>query len=160
VLEEDRAAVEHLQGMNRFRLGLHIPGNVIVACKRCNGEKRRDDQMPKLKLAETGWESFLNHDSTRCDLGCKTCSRWAALWPDLHERIENLGKTREKIKTFRARYPEALEWSSRIQDSLPHTVEALYRDCQRFAEEQIDKIVDDVLPKVRKQAAAGTQDLG
>ncbi len=38
-LEKDRASVEHLEGMNRFRLGLHIPGNVILACKRCNGEK-------------------------------------------------------------------------------------------------------------------------
>src|SRR4051812_21277901 len=31
-LESDRASVEHLDGMNRFRIGLHIPGNVIVAC--------------------------------------------------------------------------------------------------------------------------------
>ena len=55
-LEHDRAAVEHLDGMNRFRVGLHIQGNVIVACKRCNGEKRRDDQPRELSLAESGWE--------------------------------------------------------------------------------------------------------
>src|ERR1022692_400070 len=34
-LERDRTSVEHLEGMNRFRLGLHVPGNVILACKRC-----------------------------------------------------------------------------------------------------------------------------
>ena len=50
VLEADRAAVEHLEGMNRFRVGLHIPGNVVVACKRCNSSKRLDDQRPALVL--------------------------------------------------------------------------------------------------------------
>jgi predicted restriction endonuclease len=42
-LETDRAAVEHLDGMNRFRVGLHIVGNVLVSCKRCNNQKRNDD---------------------------------------------------------------------------------------------------------------------
>lgn len=53
-LEHDRAAVEHLDGMNRFRVGLHVPGNVAVACRRCNSEKRRDDQKPVLHLAPNG----------------------------------------------------------------------------------------------------------
>ena len=35
--------VEHLDGMNRYRVGLHVPGNVLIACRRCNSEKRRDD---------------------------------------------------------------------------------------------------------------------
>ena len=34
------AVIEHLDGMNRLRGGLHIPGNVLVACARCNSEKR------------------------------------------------------------------------------------------------------------------------
>jgi len=75
-LESDRAAVEHLDGMNRFRVGLHIPGNVIVSCTRCNREKRRDDSTPKLVLADSGWESFLSHDSTRCVAGCNSCAYW------------------------------------------------------------------------------------
>src|SRR5580698_9153544 len=33
-LTETPAIVEHLDGMNRYRIGLHIPGNVLVACKR------------------------------------------------------------------------------------------------------------------------------
>src|SRR5438105_3056029 len=73
-LEHDRASVEHPDGMNRFRAGLHIPGNVILACKKCNNEKRRDDQLRELKLADSGWASFLSHDSTHCGHGCKTCT--------------------------------------------------------------------------------------
>jgi len=33
-LEPDRASVEHLDGMNRHRVGLHVAGNVVVSCKR------------------------------------------------------------------------------------------------------------------------------
>lgn len=89
-LEHDRAAVEHLDGMNRFRVGLHVPGNVAVACRRCNSEKRRDDQKLVLHLAPTGWASFLSHDTSRCDVGCKTCNYWTSLWPDLSQRKEML----------------------------------------------------------------------
>ena len=85
-LEMVRAAVEHLDGMNRFRLGLHIPGNVIVACKSCNCEKRRDDQLVELVLAESGWESFLSHQSVRCTSNCKNCSYWHRVWPDAVQR--------------------------------------------------------------------------
>jgi hypothetical protein len=51
--------IEHLDGMNRYRVGLHVPGNVLVACRRCNNEKRRDDSLLVLSLAKSGWESFL-----------------------------------------------------------------------------------------------------
>ena len=142
-LEKDRASVEHLEGMNRFRLGLHIPGNVIVACKRCNGEKRRDDQQPQLKLAETGWESFLSHDSTRCGADCKTCAYWRTVWPNSTERAENVKNAGQKITTFRARYPKSLEWSYRARTLLRPTVDSLYRECQEFATAQIRKTVDD-----------------
>src|SRR5437588_5179230 len=81
VLERDRAAVEHLEGMNRFRVGLHIPGNVIIACNRCNRAKRRDDSKPTLTLANSGWESFLCHDSRNCGDGCNSCAYWTASWP-------------------------------------------------------------------------------
>src|ERR1700691_2973193 len=55
------SVIEHLDGMNRYRAGLHVPGNVLVACRRCNGEKRRDDSLKVLLLAESGWASFLSH---------------------------------------------------------------------------------------------------
>ena len=59
------SVVEHLDGMNRYRAGLHVPGNVLVACRRCNNEKRRDDALRVLVLGHYGWESFLSHDGRR-----------------------------------------------------------------------------------------------
>lgn len=59
--------------MNRCRAGLHVAGNVLVACRRCNNEKRRDDSLAKLVLANSGWESFLSHDGGRCPSSCLTC---------------------------------------------------------------------------------------
>jgi len=64
-LAKTTCVIEHLDGMNRCRAGLHVAGNVLVACRRCNNEKRRDDSKPTLSLADSGWESFLSHDGTR-----------------------------------------------------------------------------------------------
>lgn len=147
-LELDRAAVEHLDGMNRFRLGLHIPGNVIVACKRCNGEKRRDDQVTQLMLAESGWESFLSHDSSRCATACLNCAYWRKLWPDADACVENMGRARVKISAFRARYPEFLKWSQRARTYLRPVVDSLYRDCQEFAAAEIKKTVSEAFSKL------------
>jgi hypothetical protein len=142
-LEKDRTSVEHLDGMNRFRLGLHIPGNVILACKRCNGEKRRDDQLAQLTLAECGWECFLSHDSTRCEAACNTCRYWRMVWPDASERSESMKKARQKIADFRSRYPTSLRWCRGDRTLLRQTVDALYRGCQEFATSQIRKTVDE-----------------
>jgi hypothetical protein len=143
LLEKDRTSVEHLEGMNRFRLGLHVPGNVILACKRCNGEKRRDDQLAQLTLAECGWESFLSHDSTRCGAACNTCRYWRVVWPDPTERAEGMKNARQKITAFRSRYPASLHWSRGARTFLRQTVDSLYRGCQEFATSQIRKTVDE-----------------
>ena len=142
-LEKDRTSVEHLEGMNRFRLGLHIPGNVILACKRCNGEKRRDDQLDQLTLAESGWESFLSHDSTRCGVLCNTCHYWRMGWTDPTERAESMKNARQKIAAFRSQYPASLQWNRAARTVLRQTVDLLYRDCQEFATSQIKKTVDE-----------------
>ncbi len=142
-LEKDRTSVEHLEGMNRFRLGLHVPGNVILACKRCNGEKRRDDQLVLLTLAEHGWESFLSHDSTRCEAGCNTCRYWKSVWADSTERFERMKGARVKIAAFRSQYPASLQWSRCAQTLLRQRVDLLYRGCQEFATSQIRKTVDE-----------------
>jgi len=147
-LEIDRVAIEHLEGMNRVRLGLHIPGNVILACRRCNGEKRRDDQLVQLTLAESGWGSFISHDSTHCGAACKTCAYWSKIWPDLAIRIENLSKARQKITAFRTRYPESLEWSRRVSGTIRPIVDSLYRDCQKFAADEIKRTVDESFSKL------------
>jgi hypothetical protein len=147
-LEHDRLAVEHLDGMNRLRVGLHIPGNVVLACRRCNSEKRRDDSLRQLVLAETGWESFLSHTDSKCGLGCKTCDYWRLLWPADNERQERLLDVHIKISGFRARYPKSMEFSEVARRQLRPLLDKLYRDCQRFATETIEGAVDDAVQKL------------
>lgn len=143
-LEHDRSTVEHLEGMNRFRAGLHVPGNVAMACRRCNNEKRRDDQKTKLFLAGSGWESFLSHDGTRCEPECKTCGYWTSIWPDISEKIETLGETRERIRQFQQPYNRFIIWSANAQPTIQENVERLYRDCQNFATDEIEKLTSEL----------------
>lgn len=144
-LENDRAAVEHLDGMNRFRAGLHVPGNVLVSCKNCNNEKRRDDQLPTLKLAKSGWESFLSHDAMRCGEGCQSCHYWKALWPEDRQRAENLKSARGRIVEFRAGYEQAIQLSEKVAPSLHEQLEKIYRECQTFATNSIKGAVEMVI---------------
>jgi hypothetical protein len=137
-LEPDRAPVEHLNGMNRVSVGLHVPGNVAVACKRCNNEKRRDDQ--NLPLADNGWESFLSHDGIRCSTGCKTCAYWASVWPDPEARRKSLEAAKERVFRFQEPFRQFVDWSSKARGELREKIEALYRDCQRFATDEIGKL--------------------
>jgi hypothetical protein len=139
-LERDRVAVEHLDGMNRFRLGLHIPGNVAVSCKSCNQEKRRDDQLKELKLARAGWESFLHHDMQSCAPNCKTCGYWVQLFPDPGAKVRHLETARARILAFRTRFAAILERSELAKTGLRESVERLYRNCQQFAEQQIAEL--------------------
>ncbi len=148
-LEPDRAAVEHLDGMNRFRRGLHIPGNVIIACKRCNAEKRRDDQSIHLTLSDSGWGAFLSHDSTRCEAACKTCLYWRDVWPDAVLRSRNLGIASQRIAAFRNRYPLALHWSEKARTALGSTTEKLYRECQQFAMNEIATAAENAFSSLR-----------
>ncbi|MEO5803782.1 MAG: hypothetical protein ABIR24_09640 [Verrucomicrobiota bacterium] len=144
-LENDRAAVEHLDGMNRFQAGLHIPGNVILSCKKCNNEKRRDDQLHELKLAKSGWESFLSHDSTKCVVECKTCAYWKSVWPDEMQRNENLKQSRNCIMEFRAGFRQAIRLGRKAKPSLHQELERLYRECQVFATDHIKGSVEQVV---------------
>lgn len=143
-LEHDRAAVEHLDGMNRFRIGLHVPGNVAVACRRCNSEKRRDDQKPVLRLASNGWDSFLSHDASRCEANCKTCSYWASVWPDASRRHELLQQARSNIEDFRRPFSKYITWSDHAKAAIQTRVENLYRSCQVFATEEIEKLTSEL----------------
>lgn len=143
-LEVDRASVEHLDGMNRFRLGLHIPGNVIIACTQCNREKRRDDSTPTLFLAKTGWESFLSHDSTKCNQSCNSCIYWREIWPDENERIMNLRCASERISAFRSEFGPYLDLNEKARVKLAANIELIYRDCQQFATTRIRDAVEDI----------------
>jgi hypothetical protein len=145
LLENDRAAVEHPDGMNRFRAGLHIPGNVILACKKCNNEKRRDDQLRELKLANSGWESFLSHDSKNCNAGCKTCLYWKNVWPDDGQRINKLRQAKNRISEFRSQYAHSILLNGKAQASLQKELEKIYRECQVFATTRIKGAVEQVV---------------
>jgi hypothetical protein len=149
-LEHDRVAVEHLDGMNRFRVGLHIPGNVVLACRRCNSEKRRHDSLKELVLAETGWESFLMHADSKCGDACKTCDYWGSLWPAEAERRERLLGTLGKICGFRAKYPRSVEFGEKAKTQLRPLLDRLYRDCQKFAAETIEGAVDDAVRRLQE----------
>lgn len=138
------AIIEHLDGMNRYRVGLHIPGNVLVACKRCNSEKRRDDSIPALTLAMSGWESFLSHDGTRCAPLCKTCRYWAGIWEDAFQRKANLSENLEAIRSFRRDFPSLNETLPTLGEQLPHLLNKLYLDCQNFAQTEMTNLLEAV----------------
>jgi hypothetical protein len=141
----DSSIVEHLDGMNRRRAGLHVPGNVLVACKECNNRKRTDDSRPKsLLLAPSGWASFLSHDGTRCSPRCKTCEHWEQIWPDLTIRKARLNENLARIQLFRDRFTEFSYDLASVMETLPSRLIDLYSDCQIFAKSEIGSLLKEV----------------
>ena len=136
------AVIEHLDGMNRYRAGLHVPGNVLVACRRCNGEKRRDDSLKVLSLASSGWASFLSHDGSRCPSNCNTCRYWAGIWVDETERKLMLSQNLQRIISFRAKFSEFEIILPLLSTMLPALLAKSYADCQEFAESEIKRLLD------------------
>lgn len=145
-LTDSDSIIEHLDGMNRLRAGLHVPGNVLVACKRCNGEKRRDDSLKALKLAASGWESFLLHTGDGCDSPCGTCRYWEGIWPDTAERKLRLSQSLERIRSFRANFPDLQKTLASAADTHPALLAKLYVDCQAFAEKEINALLEKLAP--------------
>ena len=142
--------VEHLDGMNRHRVGLHIAGNVLVSCKRCNNEKRRDDSVPELVLASSGWESFLSHIG-RCGDSCNTCAYWKLVWPVESERLASLSESVHRILAFRDQFPQLDILRQAISLALPGLVGKLYSDCQEFAEREIRSLLQVFTNEVANQ---------
>lgn len=141
-LEDTIPVVEHLDGMNRLRTGLHIPGNVLVACRKCNGEKRRDDGLKVLILADSGWASFLSHDGARCPPSCATCRYWETVWPDGQERSRRLQENLVRIRSFRQEFPKFEQVRASLASNLPEALAKLYIDCQLFAESEINSLLE------------------
>ncbi len=140
-LENDRAVVEHLEGMNRIRLGLHLPGNVALACVQCNREKRRDDQSENSPLADTGWQAFLAHNGQHCPPECLTCGYWSRVWPDPKAQQQNLCAAQDRLQAFRAPFARFIDWNAKARPLLRAEVEQMYRDCQAFARAEIDRLI-------------------
>lgn len=151
ILSDADWAVEHLDGMNRCRAGLHVPGNVLVACRRCNNEKRRDDSKLTLTLAATGWESFLSHDGAKCRPPCRTCLYWEGIWPNEEERQRTMAENLQRIRLFRAQFTEFQAIIPSLIVTMPHALAKLYSDCQYFAEEEIKKLLQEFEESRRTQ---------
>jgi len=137
-----QCVIEHLDGMNRYRAGLHVAGNVLAACRRCNNEKRRDDSSRVLSLAGSGWESFLSHDSTRCATSCLTCQYWRSIWEDETERRVRLSENLQRVRSFRSAFPEFEGILPSLMETLPALLTKLYSDCQTFAETEIRSLLE------------------
>jgi hypothetical protein len=128
--------------MNRNRAGLHVPGNVLIACRRCNGEKRRDDSLKVLSLARSGWESFLSHDGTRCAVSCLTCQYWKSIWGDATQRKLRLDENLLRVRLFRREFSEFEQILPSLMETLPTLLTKLYSDCQTFAETEIKSLLE------------------
>jgi len=145
-LTNTESVIEHLDGMNRYRAGLHVPGNVLVACRRCNSEKRRDDSLKILSLAGSGWESFLSHDGTRCTASCRTCRYWESIWEDGQERRLRLSENLQRVRSFRSAFLELEQVLPSFMATQPALLAKLYSDCQAFAEREIKSLLDGFGP--------------
>jgi len=128
--------------MNRYRAGLHVPGNVLISCKSCNSEKRRDDSQKVLSLATTGWESFLSHDGSRCATSCRTCQYWISVWENEAERKARLIENLERVRSFRRTFLEFEQVLPALTQTLPVLLTKLYSDCQSFAEVEIKSLLE------------------
>ena len=141
-LAVSESVIEHLDGMNRCRAGLHVPGNVLVACRKCNSEKRRDDSLRVLSLAAFGWASFLSHDGSRCAPSCLTCQYWKGIWEDEVERKQRLSENLLRIQSFRSTFSEFEQILPCLKETLPTLLTKLYADCQAFAEKEIRTLLE------------------
>ena len=140
-LTDSESIIEHLDGMNRLRAGLHVPGNVLVACKRCNSEKRRDDSLEVLTLAQPGWESFLSHDGSRCAGTCRTCRYWRGIWSNDTGRTQRMNENLQRIRSFRSTFLEFEKVLPALLETQPVLLAKLYVDCQAFAEREIGMLL-------------------
>lgn len=145
-LTKTESVIEHLDAMNRCRAGLHVPGNVLVACRRCNSEKRRDDSLKILSLAKSGWESFLSHDGTRCAVPCRTCQYWESIWRDETDRRLRLSENLRRVRSFRTAFSEFQQALPSLMESQPALLTKLYSDCQAFAETEIKVLLEKFGP--------------
>lgn len=140
------SVIEHLDGLNRYRVGLHVPGNVLVACRKCNGEKRRDDSIQMLSLAPSGWESFLSHDGTNCPASCLTCLYWESVWANETERKTRLRGNLGRIRSFRNAFLEFQQVLPSLLETQPALLIKLYTDCHAFAETEINLLLEKFAP--------------
>ena len=138
--------VEHLDAMNRVRAGLHIAGNVVLSCKRCNWAKRADDQGKSSFTGDHGWEHFLRHTGAECQIGCGTCAYWAERLPRATDRVLVLASTRERLTAFRAPYHLAAIRVASLE--MVQELESVYRLWQEQAFSTTASFTQALLPRL------------
>jgi hypothetical protein len=115
---------------------------VLVACRKCNSEKRRDDSLRILSLARSGWESFLSHDGTHCGAPCRTCQYWSSIWENPTERGMRVNENLQRVRSFRSAFLEFEQALPFLMATLPALLTKLYSDCQTFAETEIKSLLE------------------
>lgn len=141
--------VEHLDAMNRVRAGLHVAGNVVLSCKRCNNAKRNDDQGRHDGVLDgrSGWDRYLRHDGHPCAAGCTTCAHWRERFPDGGERARHLSERLHLMTAFRAEY--RADELSLSRDTIAAKLEDLYRRWQDAAERDTEIFATEALGAIR-----------
>ena len=59
-------------------------------------------------------------------------------------RSKSLASERERVLRFQEPYHQFIQWSSNARGLLRQKIETLYRDCQRFATDEIGKLATEV----------------
>jgi hypothetical protein len=136
---------EHLDAMNRLRAGLHVAGNVVLACSRCNMAKRQDDHGRRARQDVSGWLGFLSH-AGQCS-SCKSCDLWSSRLPAQSERSRFLDSRAEVLRSFRALYP--VDALATVAHALVDGLEREYRWLQSQAGERASEWVANHIHIVR-----------
>ena len=105
--------------------------------------KSADDSSKTLSLANSGWESFLSHDGTRCAPLCLTCQYWKSIWEDETPGQLGIYANLQKLRSFRCAFSEFERVFPSLAQNLPSLLTKLYCDCQSFAEKEIKSLLDD-----------------
>lgn len=134
--------VEHLVAMNRARCGLHIAGNVVLSCKRCNNAKRRDDQALTRTFGTSGWDNFLGHDGSCVQMPCSTCSYWKSRVDSPTARRDHMNARSSRIREFRQRFRDI------DTRSFANALEAVYRKWQGEAENATEEFTQSALASI------------
>ncbi len=138
--------VEHLDAMNRVRAGLHIAGNVVLSCKRCNWAKRNDDQGRTALAGDDGWEHFLRHSGVECPAACTTCAYWAGRYAHPSERQAALAARLGQVVAFRAQYHLTSIRTASLE--MVKELERVYRHWQEEAEVSTAAFSHSQLPRL------------
>ena len=58
---------------------------------------------------------------------------------------------KKRVHRFQEPYAHFIAWSGEARESIRHKVENLYRDCQNFATEEIEKLTSEVEIEIDRQ---------